>query len=149
MTIYGISSKETGQSHNKKSEQKVNSSEVFDINIHNKAQSHIPSYLDQSASNINQIKHSSSLIALNEIINKDKAKNIVALRGKEILSYLKELLVSIVSGTLAKEHLHNLKYTLQKQEADFEEIELASILDEIKLRAEIEIAKIENSTSNN
>ena len=67
--------------------------------------------------------------------------------GKMLLNHLRELRISILSGGLAKDEIKNLQEALDKSDIDLQFPELRNVIEEIKLRFEIELAKIEKNDS--
>jgi len=63
--------------------------------------------------------------------------------SKRAFDTLKHLQIDLLHGNIKGRHLHNLKDTLQGSQFIIETPELAELSDEIQLRLEVEIAKIE------
>lgn len=62
-------------------------------------------------------------------------------RGSQLLLQLDELRLALLSGTLTKEQLLRLSALVQSQRAGIDDPGLAQILDDIDLRARVELAK--------
>lgn len=56
---------------------------------------------------------------------------------------LKDLQISLIQNTLSKRHLYNLKDSLHNAKNKFTTPELEELANEIKIRVEVEIAKME------
>jgi hypothetical protein len=63
-------------------------------------------------------------------------------RGMDILDRLDEIRHDILIGAVPKERLTNLVHILRAKRGTVEDPRLVSIIDEIELRAEVEIAKL-------
>lgn len=63
-------------------------------------------------------------------------------RGEDILDRLDEIRLGLLMGTIPLEKLHELTRILQNRIGDLEDPHLQELLDEIDLRAQVEIAKL-------
>ncbi|MCW9034129.1 MAG: flagellar assembly protein FliX [Rhodospirillales bacterium] len=70
-----------------------------------------------------------------------KSRTLLYQRGNDILDRLDEIRMQVLGGKLSKERLMNLAQMLRSQRAKVNDPTLISIIDEIELRAEVEIAK--------
>ncbi len=70
-----------------------------------------------------------------------KSQTLVYQRGTDILDRLDEIRLQILGGKLSKDRLMNLAQMLRSKRAHVDDPALISIIDEIELRAEVEIAK--------
>lgn len=101
---------------------------------------------DNKVSNCNLIYNINPFILLNEessdnITHEQIAKD----KGKNILNILKSIRIEMINGELSKENLLNLKNNIQNIDYDIKNDALKEAIEDIKLRAEIEIAKIEQN----
>ncbi|EKV26706.1 Flagellar trans-acting factor FliX [Caenispirillum salinarum AK4] len=64
-------------------------------------------------------------------------------RGEDILDRLEELRVGLLLGHVPKDRLSGLARLVREQREDAQDPQLAALLDEIELRAEVELAKLE------
>lgn len=64
-------------------------------------------------------------------------------RGEDILDRLETLRVSLLLGTVSRDVLEGLTRLLQAQRTEQLDPRLAALMDEIELRAEVELAKLE------
>ena len=62
-------------------------------------------------------------------------------RATQLLESLDELRIGLLSGTLSKDQLMRLSMMVQNQRANVDDPRLAAILDDIDLRARVELAK--------
>lgn len=85
----------------------------------------------------------SSMLFLQEIDTYSKDLKIVDEFAKQSLKHLKNLQLSLIGGDLSINHLYNLKEALNKAEAKLSTPELEQLANDIKIRVEVEIAKIE------
>ena len=63
--------------------------------------------------------------------------------GDRLLKYLGDVRIGILSGEITMEHMKHLKEALDDSKIELQFPELQDVVEDIKLRAEIEIAKIE------
>ena len=91
----------------------------------------------QSLSGINP------LFALQEVDDALSGKKRKAqARGEDILDRLDEIRLGLLLGAIPLEKLHELTRVLQSRIGDLDDPELQQVLDEIDLRAQVEIAKL-------
>lgn len=64
-------------------------------------------------------------------------------RGEDILDRLEELRIGLLLGHVPKDRLAGLSRLVREQREDAQDPQLAALLDEIELRAEVELAKLE------
>lgn len=62
-------------------------------------------------------------------------------RASQLLEQLDELRIGLITGMLTKEQLLRLSQMVQHQRAEVDDPRLAAILDDIDLRARVELAK--------
>ncbi|MDV7339058.1 flagellar assembly protein FliX [Terasakiella sp. A23] len=84
-----------------------------------------------------------SILALQEVGDSTEEEHRRALyqRGEDILDRLSEIQREILSGAISVERLQNLAHLLRSRRQTVDDPRLAQIIDEIELRAEVEIAK--------
>ena len=71
----------------------------------------------------------------------ERARSQVRRRGEDLLDRLERLRVQILSGRMSKEDLAQLAHALREKRPQVTDPKLIEIMDEIELRAEVEIAK--------
>ncbi|MFV3126051.1 flagellar assembly protein FliX [Niveispirillum sp. KHB5.9] len=83
------------------------------------------------------------LFALQEVDDPTSGKKRRArARGEDILDRLDELRLGLLTGSIPLEKLHELTRVLQNRRDSIDDPRLQEILDEIDLRAQVEIAKL-------
>jgi hypothetical protein len=83
------------------------------------------------------------MLFLQEVNEYDTEQGNLEEFGKKALSCLRDLQLALMRGELKERHLHNIKDALKNNTSKFNIPELASIAEELTLRMEVEIAKIE------
>lgn len=99
--------------------------------------------------NINLVSNVNPFIYLNEVNEEEKEKEILEEYGSRIINSLDEIRLSLLNGEIEPEYLINLKKTIDKLDHKFSDPRIHNIIQEIQMRAEIEIAKIEMNMVNN
>jgi hypothetical protein len=79
-----------------------------------------------------------SIIAAQEIPN---SKGVLVQYGDQLLDYLDEIKLAILNGAIPKEKLANLAQILRQNRQGCDDPRLNSIIDEVELRVEVEVAK--------
>ena len=98
-----------------------------------------------SASAVAAPAMSNPLFMLQEVGERDAKQQEAIDFGFDTLEYLDEIKISLLSGTISKELLLNLDYMIKSWRNNLDnDPELASIIDEIELRAAVELAKLES-----
>jgi len=92
---------------------------------------------------INSVASMENILAIQEVndATEDEGKRVLYQRGEDILDRLSEIQREILSGGISKERLQNLAQMLRNRRQNVEDEGLLEIIDEIELRAEVEIAK--------
>ncbi len=85
-----------------------------------------------------------SILAAQEVSEDDEkqARRRLQRRGEEILDHLDEIRHHILMGAVPKDRLTHLVQILRTKRTSVEDPGLLSIIDDIELRAEVEIAKL-------
>lgn len=87
-----------------------------------------------------------SLLALQSIPQNDLEKRKRATkRAEDLLDRLEELRIATLEGRVTPSHLMQLRNALKARESIEDDIGLQSVLDDIELRAEVELAKLERA----
>ncbi len=63
------------------------------------------------------------------------------LRAEDLLNKLDDLRLDLLTGQISKEKLQNLAQTINNKRSEIDDLRLRQILDEIDLRAQVELAK--------
>lgn len=88
----------------------------------------------------------SSLLAIQEAPDPLTGKKRAILHGDTLLDELKELQIGLVQGWVSEDSLQNLSNMLGSQRPVIDDPELNQVLDDIELRAAVELAKLEKSS---
>jgi hypothetical protein len=83
-----------------------------------------------------------SLLALQEISDETARRRQASERGAAILDRLDELRLGLLSGTLGRDKLTGLAQAVRAARVTVADPRLQDVLDEIELRAEVELAKL-------
>lgn len=84
----------------------------------------------------------SRLLFLQEIDRYHQEQQALKISGKKMLQCLSEIRLSLLTGQLTKDHLLTLQNHLVKNQTKFKFPELQQVIDDIVLRAEVELTKI-------
>ncbi|MDX1923858.1 MAG: flagellar assembly protein FliX [Rickettsiaceae bacterium] len=142
MTIIGILHNEAGKVNNRKIESKVNRAGDFKIkDVFEEADS--ISSQDSSVSETASMRSVNPFLILNEFDAAESEAQILRNKGRRIITSLRGILISLLSGSVSEEDLERLKNAIEDAEEDFADPELNILYNEIKIRAEVEIAKLE------
>jgi hypothetical protein len=92
---------------------------------------------------INSVASMDNMLSIQEVGDStdEEAKRVLYRHGEDILDRLSEIQREILSGGISKERLQNLAQMLRNRRKNMDDVELGQIIDEIELRAEVEIAK--------
>lgn len=92
---------------------------------------------------VSSVASVNNILALQEVpdATSEESRRALYRRGHDILDRLSEIQRDILSGSLSKERLQNLAHMLRQRRETVEDEKLQAIIDEIELRAEVEIAK--------
>ncbi|WP_114391700.1 flagellar assembly protein FliX [Oleisolibacter albus] len=82
------------------------------------------------------------LFALQEVDDALSGRRKARQRAEDILDRLDELRLGLLTGSFPREKLHDLVRLVQARRAEVDDPRLQEILDEIDLRAQVEIAKL-------
>ncbi len=85
-----------------------------------------------------------SILALQEVPDAidRRSRGLVRQHGEELLNRLDELRVAILAGAVPKDRLTQLAQRLRQKRQQSDDPRLNEIIDEIELRAEVEVAKL-------
>jgi hypothetical protein len=86
----------------------------------------------------------SAVLALQDIADSTSGRPDNMARGKKILDHLDKIRLGLLSGGIPRQTLHRLAAELNAARAETADPRLRAILDEIELRARVEIAKYDN-----
>lgn len=85
-----------------------------------------------------------SIFALQEVPDAvdRRSRGLLRQHGEDLLSRLDELRIAILAGAVPKERLTQLAQRLRQKRQQSDDPKLNEIIDEIELRAEVEVAKL-------
>ncbi len=138
MSIYGISSKGP-ITDNRKITKKVNHTKEFEI---------FESSNEDKAANsvsVNKMANTNPFIMLNEVSNEEIEKEFLKRNGKKVIDCLKNIRVGLLTGEFKESQLVNLSKSIDSLVYSFQSEEIYKLVEEIKLRAEVELAKLHKS----
>lgn len=95
----------------------------------------------QGVSGLNSVAGISALIGIQEVDDATQRASKGKKRATRMLDQLDELRMALVTGGLNKEQLVDLAATVKSEKTAVDDPRLASILDDIDLRAQVELAK--------
>ena len=95
------------------------------------------------ASEVSGVAAVGSILAAQEVDDDDgqKSRQVMQKYGADILDRLDEIQRDLLVGAIPKDRLTNLAQTLRAKKASIDDPALLRIIDEIELRAEVELAK--------
>ena len=88
-----------------------------------------------------------SLLAVQEVEDGGGQRRQAIDHGHQLLDELHELRLAMVDGWLSEDNLHRLAGLVEQARPEVEDGELASTLEDIELRAAVELAKLERHRS--
>ncbi len=86
-----------------------------------------------------------ALIALQDVGSPTERKRRAVRRAGRILDVLDEIKVALLDGDLSSEGLDRLRRAVREERANADDPKLEAVLDEIEVRAAVEVAKLERS----
>lgn len=89
-----------------------------------------------------------SLIALQEVPDSIAGRARAARRGRDVLDLLDDVRDGMLAGGVSRATLNRLVALVETQREDFVDPGLAAVLDEIDLRARVELAKLNFAAAN-
>jgi len=84
-----------------------------------------------------------SLLALQEVGDGTQGKKKAVKRASDILDLLEEIRLGLIMGSVPLTKLNNLIQMVESRRDGFTDPALAALIDEIELRARVEIAKLQ------
>ncbi len=84
-----------------------------------------------------------SLIGLQELSDDESSRKQAARYGNDLLDRLEALRLGLLMGAIPERQLLQLRHVLDQQKADVQDEKLLRLLEEIEIRAEVELAKLE------
>jgi class II flagellar assembly regulator FliX len=89
-----------------------------------------------------------ALIALQEVPDPTTGRAKAARRGRDMLDVLDDVRDGLLSGSISRATLQRLLTLVNVQREDFIDPDLSAVIDEIELRARVELAKLNFAGAN-
>lgn len=86
-----------------------------------------------------------ALIALQEVPDAMAERKRAVQRGEDMLDLMESIKIGLLSGGLAMLQIKKLTKLVESHDSDALDPELKSVLEEIELRARVELAKLERA----
>lgn len=83
-----------------------------------------------------------SLLALQEIEQKQQQSSAVG-RSHEMLGLLEDIRIGLLGGHIPEQKVHDLSKLASEERQAFEDKDLTNVLEEVDLRAQVELAKLQ------
>ena len=90
----------------------------------------------------------SALIALQEVPDARTGRAKAVRRGRDMLDVLDELRDGLLTGSISRSSVQRLLVLTNAEREDFMDPGLAAVMDEIELRAKVELAKLNFASAN-
>ena len=87
-----------------------------------------------------------NLLAIQEVPDPTTDRKRAVLHGETLLDELKELQIGLVQGWVSEDVLRSLAHMLDRPRPGIDDPELNGVLDDIELRAAVELAKLERDS---
>jgi len=84
-----------------------------------------------------------ALLAIQEVPNEREGKRRAVKHGTDMLDILDEIRMGILMGSVPQNRLEQLVRLVEKRRDDFLDPNLSAVLDEVELRARVELAKLD------
>jgi hypothetical protein len=86
-----------------------------------------------------------SILALQQLDDSTEGRSKGLKRGEQLLDMLDQVRDGLLAGGIPRVTLHRLAYAVSQRQEGFADPALQEVLDEIELRAHVELAKLEMS----
>ncbi len=83
-----------------------------------------------------------ALLPLQEVSDRRGSRKSALMRGEEILDRLDDIRMGLLLGRIPRDHLKQLLELVEKRRETFDDQRLTELLDDIELRAKVELAKL-------
>jgi len=108
-----------------------------------KALSGSPPPAPSSVSGSGALGQVDALLALQEVAGEPNRRSAARQRGEDLLDHLDELRLALLDGRLPRSVIERLAAVVGTQRAKIDDPQMAEVLDEIELRAAVELAKLD------
>ena len=89
------------------------------------------------------IRSVDTLLSLQEVPDSTEGRSKGLMYGKDMLQHLEDIRVGLLLGAIPKARLKALSQVIKQRRDSFQDPGLAELLDQIELRARVELAKLE------
>lgn len=86
-----------------------------------------------------------ALLAVQEVPNEREGKKRAVRRGNDMLDVLDEIRMGLLTGAVPRARLEQLVHMVDERKDKFVDPRLSEVLDEIELRARVELAKFDQA----
>lgn len=94
---------------------------------------------------VNSVASVDALLAVQEVPNESEGRKRAIKRGGDMLDVLDDIRMGLLTGSVPKARLHQLVRLVENRGDAFTDPRLSQILDEIELRARVELAKLDKA----
>jgi len=101
-----------------------------------------------AASGVAALSSVDALIALQEVPDATKGRAKAVRRGRDILDMLEDVRDGLLTGSVSRSSLQRLLALVNVEREEFADPVLAAVMDEIELRAKVELAKLNFAGAN-
>ncbi|MCE9521829.1 MAG: flagellar assembly protein FliX [Alphaproteobacteria bacterium] len=101
-----------------------------------------------AASGVASLSSVNALIALQELPDARSGRAKAVRRGRDMLDVLDELRDGLLTGSISRSSVQRLVTLTNAEREDFMDPGLAAVMDEIELRAKVELAKLDFAGAN-
>jgi len=102
-------------------------------------------HASQTTSASSAMMNIGSLLALQTVDSIEERRRRATRRATTLLDILDDVRLSTLTGTVSRNQFANLAQTLRERAEEVEDPKLEAILQEVELRAEVELAKLERA----
>lgn len=97
-----------------------------------------------SASGVAGVSPVGAILSVQEVPDstEERSRGLLVVYGDELLNRLEELRLGLLIGSIPKDQLAELAHRMREKKQQVDDPGLIEIIDEIELRAEVEIAKL-------
>lgn len=138
MELFGVNGNKSVRVNNRKDFKKINSGD-FKSSLNDS---------EEVKTDVHGVSLSNSInpfLVLNQVDESDLDREIVIEQSNDILKLLNEIRYGLINGEFDSHHIISLKDLLKSKLFSTKDIELNKVIDEILLRAEVELAKLEKN----
>lgn len=86
-----------------------------------------------------------ALLAVQEVPNEREGKKRAIKRGNDMLDILDEIRLGLLTGSVPRSRLEQLVHMVDERKDTFIDPQISQVLDEIELRARVELAKFDRA----